>query len=87
MDRILKIGDVLIKASATKDKKGRAGYFIGDSDTRNNKYAAVVVRKRRSAKSNDSKMHPEVEQSLKEMGDYKDGKVKLRSIDEYLKTI
>jgi hypothetical protein len=81
MEQILNVGGLSIKASPAIDKKGRKGYFISQRNLKDIK--ATVSTK----KTKPTSIRPEVEQSLKEMRDYKDGKLKPRSIDEVLQSI
>jgi co-chaperonin GroES (HSP10) len=87
MEQAIKVGNLLIKARIARDKKGRNGYFITDSAIKKSKGIEVVSYSKKPLKPTKEKVRLEVEQSLKELRDYKDGKLKLRSIDEYLKTI
>lgn len=80
MEQILNVGGLSIKASPALDKKGRKGYFISQRNLKNIK-ATVSTKKVKPS------IRPKVEQSLKEMRDYKDGKLKPRFIDEVLQSI
>lgn len=83
MEQIIKVGGVSVKASPAKDKKGRKGYFFTQKNLKNIK--PIVSSKK--TKTINSALSPKVEQSLKEMRDYKDGKLTPRSIDEVLRSI
>lgn len=83
MEAIIKVGGVSIKASPAKDKQGRKGYFIYQ---RNLNTPKISIQEKKS-KSLNNHISFEVEQSLQEMRDYKNGKLTPRSIDEVLRSI
>ena len=83
MEKILKVGDISIQVSPAKDKNGRKGFFISQKNLKNIK----VTITSKKIKVPQSAIRPEVEQSLREMRDYKNGKLTPRSIDDVLRSI
>ena len=82
----IRVKDIKIKAKVAKDKSGRKGYFIAESDLRKNRNVRVVHLS--STKIIDTnKIRPDVKGIVEELRSYKDGKIKLRSLDEFLKTL
>ncbi|WP_333821248.1 hypothetical protein [Ohtaekwangia sp.] len=94
MRQVIQVRGVSIKASPAKDKSGREGFFIAKSELTKSKAKDVIVIKTVRAKKTTSKkttptkrvaqkqIRPEVQDLLTEMKDYKDGKLKLRSLDD-----
>ena len=85
MEEII-VKDVSIKARATKDSRGRKGYFIAETEILKNR-KIKVVRSITKKISQPGKISPEAKEILDELRDYKDGKTKLRTLDEFLKTL
>jgi hypothetical protein len=83
MEKVLELGRFRIKASLIKDKKGRKGYFIAESDLKEKSKVRLTPSK--SRKKSDA-VSP-VEKSLTELRQYVDGKLTVRTIDEFLKTL
>jgi hypothetical protein len=89
MEQLIKVGDVSIKATSAKDRKGRKGYFIMASEISKNSRVAVLPppKQKPTLWKSSSEIRPEVKELLKEMKDYKEGKIKLRTFDEFIKTV
>jgi hypothetical protein len=89
MEQLIKVGDVSIKATSAKDRKGRKGYFIVASEiSKNARVAVLPPRKQKSTLPKSSaQIRPEVKELLREMKYYKEGKIKLRTFDEFIKTV
>jgi len=94
MEHVLKVGDVLIKGTRTKDKIGRKGYFIVASDVEN-KTGIVIIKAvdkqpttgKPAVKKSAPSISSDVEELLDEMRAHIKGKVKPRPLDEFLKTV
>jgi hypothetical protein len=82
----IRVKDLSIKVKATKDSHGRRGYFIAEADLRKNR-KIEVVRSIGKKISQPNKLSPEAKEILDELRDYKYGKTKLRTLDEFLKTL
>ncbi len=87
MEKVLEVGNIRIKASSAKDKQGRSGYFIAEADLRGNKNARYVAYKSKVSRHKKPVKESVVNEALKEMRQYVDGKLKVRPIDEFLKTL
>jgi hypothetical protein len=87
MEKVLELGGIKFKATPAKDKNGRKGYFIAESDLKKTRKSRLISPKPNKASSKKSYGQSLVEDSLSEMRQYIDGKVKVRPIDEFLKTL
>jgi hypothetical protein len=86
MEDVLKVGDISIKATPAKDKKGRKGYFITNAEIRK-KTRIVVVKQPKKSKKATSSISPDVLELLDEMNAHIQGKIKPRPLDEFLTTV
>ncbi len=90
MEQVLRVGDISIKATMVRNRKGRKGYFIDASELANNARVVIVDKsapKKTSRTKRSSTIRPDVQELLDEMKEYKEGRINLRSFDEFIKTV
>jgi hypothetical protein len=82
------VGDISMKATPAKDKKGRKGYFITNTEIRKKARIVVVKQTTKSrSKKAASAISPDVLELLDEMNAHIRGKIKPRPLDEFLRAV
>jgi hypothetical protein len=90
MEKVISVKGVNIRVKAAKDKRGRKGYFVAEKDLPANAVIKETVSVGKATvvkKKTTPSLRPEVVELLSELNDYKDGKIKTRSFDEFIESL